>query len=571
MQPLPTPVALQFSRDEDIDYAFTKLSAAVTEIIQCSNFYRLQRACIEKARTPKMLHKSNEIIPLIKKANSFEILCSMLADTTYWNFLDIRMMEAMATASRIPAAQETIENFKKTFFSITLKEAAPYFPVIKVKPNHAELHEDLDWDPSQVTIGELHKHRFYLETEVLKTGPDTCTVCRIMIGSVAIVWQIHVDYAYHIYSRLKKVHPQLLSKEICFMSIPEMEKWEGLPFLWRGQDVGKIGPIESSTCVRHEPYPLPQGFEWSILTASDIDEIIELQECEGEPTMTNPINSNFLKWVTSSPQYKKGCLLGIRLSSSKKLVCFIISAPINIRIGGKLLSMVEIKWISISEDFFEQLNQLYNALIKETMRLFSDEGIFQAMISFIPLIPKPIIPLDIYEWNEQSYPLPYKTPKTFGLRRMKQSDIPKVLALINQYTSKFEIGQVFKSEEELAHWFLSPIQKNLVTYVVEESDSGNITDMFSFAVIVSPKSNHISAMVSALMITKSPAEQLITDMLICAKQQSASGVTLHKFGLKEHLFANFIKRSEGHFALYNYIYPEVDDNNYCLIWNYYIC
>ena len=204
MQPLPTPVALRFSRDEDIDYAFTKLSAAVTEIIQCSNFYRLQRACIEKARTPKMLHKSNEIIPLIKKANSFEILCSVLADTTYWNFLDIRMMEAMATASRIPAAQETIENFKKTFFSITLKEAAPYFPVIKVKPNHAELHEDLDWDPSQVTIGELHKHRFYLETEVLNTGPDTCTICRIKIGSVAIVWQIHFDYAYHIYSRLKK-------------------------------------------------------------------------------------------------------------------------------------------------------------------------------------------------------------------------------------------------------------------------------------------------------------------------------------------------------------------------------
>ena len=36
----------------------------------------------------------------------------MLADTTYWSFLDIRMMETMATASMIPAAQETIENLK---------------------------------------------------------------------------------------------------------------------------------------------------------------------------------------------------------------------------------------------------------------------------------------------------------------------------------------------------------------------------------------------------------------------------------------------------------------------------
>ena len=187
------PVAVKFSEEENIAIAFTKLSAAVTDIIQHTNFSRLQRSCIERARTPEMIYKSNEIIPFVKEADSFDRLCSMLADTTYWNFLDIRMMETMATASMIPAAQETIENFKKAFFSMTLKEAAPSFPIIRLKPNHTELHEDLDRDPSQMTIGELHKHRFYLETKILETGPDTCTICRIMIGSVAIIWQIHVD------------------------------------------------------------------------------------------------------------------------------------------------------------------------------------------------------------------------------------------------------------------------------------------------------------------------------------------------------------------------------------------
>ena len=305
---------------------------------------------------------------------------------------------------------------------------------------------------------------------------------------------------------------------------------------------GEIGPIESSRCVRDEPYPLPQGLEWSILTANNINEIIELQ---GEPTITKPINLNFLKWLTSSPQYKKGCMLGIRLSASKKLVCFIISGPIDIRVGGKLLSMVYMQWISISEDFFEQLNQLYNALIKEAMRLLGHEGIFQALISFIPLIPKPIITYNICEWNEQSYPLPYTIPRTVGLRRMKHSDIPKALALINKYTSQFEIGQVFKSEEEFAHWFSSPLLKNLVTYAIEESNGGNITDMFSFTVTASPRSSCISAMVTALIITKSPAMQLITDMLICAKQRSASWVILYQFGLKEDLFTNFIKSQKS--------------------------
>ena len=159
---------------------------------------------------------------------------------------------------------------------MTLKEAAPYFLVIKVKPNHTELHGD----PSEMTIGELHKHRFYLETEILETGPDTCMICRIMIGSVAIIWQIHVDHAYQAYSKLNRFHSL---QAICFMSFPEMEMWEGLPFLWHGQDMGEIGPTETSTCVRHacmhEPYPLiPQGFEWSILSSSNFDEIIQLFE-----------------------------------------------------------------------------------------------------------------------------------------------------------------------------------------------------------------------------------------------------------------------------------------------------
>ena len=58
-QLLPTPTAMTFSQDENIDDAFTKLSAAVTDIIQHTNFNHLQRACIEKARSPKMLNKSD--------------------------------------------------------------------------------------------------------------------------------------------------------------------------------------------------------------------------------------------------------------------------------------------------------------------------------------------------------------------------------------------------------------------------------------------------------------------------------------------------------------------------------
>ena len=558
-QQLPMPVAVQFSKDENIENAFIKLSAAVTDTIQHTNFDRFQRACIERARTPTMLHRSNEIIPFIKETNSFERLCSMLADTTYWNFLDIRMMETMATASMIPAAQETIENFKKTFFSMTLKEAAPYFPVIKVKPNHTELCEELDRDPSEMTIGELHRHRFYLETELLKTGPDTCTICRILIGSVTIIWQVHVEHAYQTYCRLKKQHFQP-SLAIPFMSIPEMEKWEGLPFLWHGQDIGEIGPIETSTCVRHEPYHLLEGYEWSVLDSSNFNEIVQI--CK-DNDYKYPISKRFLKWLTSSPLYKKGCLLGIRSLTGKMLVWVAISFPYKIRIGEKFLSVVHLQ--QVSSDAVTHQNHFDNVGIREIMRILGYEGIFQATLSTKQrVIPKSIIIEDMYTCDLCSHSLPYTTPRTVGLRRIKQSDVPKALALTNQYTSQFEIGQVFQSEEEFSYWFLSPLHDEIKTYVVEEPNSGNITDIFSFTTSVVDKYSEVAAVI-ALVITKSSPKQLITDLLVCMKQQNITFVTC-QCGLKEHLFTDFFKLTtfQLHRLFYNYRYPEVGNGNYCL-------
>ena len=36
--------------------------------------------------------------------------------------------------------------------------------------------EELDKDLSKMTIFELHKHHFYLETKLLQAGPDTITI-----------------------------------------------------------------------------------------------------------------------------------------------------------------------------------------------------------------------------------------------------------------------------------------------------------------------------------------------------------------------------------------------------------
>ena len=137
--------------------------------------------------------------------------------------------------------------------------------------------------------------------------------------------------------------------------------------------------------------------------------------------------------------------------------------------------------------------------------------------------------------------------------------------LLPTSTLQFEIGQVFQSEKEFSHWFLDPLRDNVTTFVVEEPNSGNITDMFSINYTMSNN----TASVAALVITKSSPKQLITDLLVLMKQQNVIFVSLCQYGLKEHLFTEFLKSSkltglQFHWVFYNYKYPEVDNDNHCL-------
>jgi len=104
------------------------------------------------------------------------------------------------TASVIPAAQESMEKYK-AFMNHT--EVVPHVPVIPLQPFYTTMEEVLAIDPKQITVGELHKHSFYLET-ILETGADTLTHYKIRVGSVIITWQIYVDDVYQAYSSLTK-------------------------------------------------------------------------------------------------------------------------------------------------------------------------------------------------------------------------------------------------------------------------------------------------------------------------------------------------------------------------------
>ena len=561
-------IPMNFSKKENISLAFAKLSASVTTTIQTIDFSRLKRSAIERAKSPEMIQKSSEIVSTIKAANSFQDLCTSLADTPYWNFLDIRMMEAMAAASLIPAAQQSVENFKRTFFGMTLAEAVPYFPIIPLKSAHTAMTEQLDKDPSKMTIFELHKHRFYLETELLQTGPDTITICRIVIGSVTITWQINVDHVYKAYCSLKKKQSQLPPQGIMALSVHEAEAFEGLPFVWRSQEIKHIGPIEPlPQQVQHEPIPLPEGLQWIPFDiTSVISDLIPNQ-------MLNYFMSGHTQWIDfhplsptvkeSMPDFsEKKWSLAIKDKATDKIIGSMQCYIMYVQVGGKVLKMFHLF------RFPSYHVHVANLMYREVFRRVNLYGISQGLeVSLGESILKPVAALTRWTYNfKDTYnlPLPH-SPTTPGWRAMTSKDIPSALALTNKYTSQFEIGQVFQSEEEFSHYFMCPMIENYMhTYVVEDPVTSDITDVAGFRLEQSLDGLQLLAIATILVVVKSPARQLLTDLLVCAKQTKADVFDTVQYGLTNDVFQNLTMEPSWHCHLLNYQYNKVDESQVCL-------
>ena len=149
---------------------------------------------------------------------------------------------------------------------------------------------------------------------------------------------------------------------------------------------------------------------------------------------------------------------------------------------------------------------------------------------------------------------------------MTSKDIPSALALTNKYISQFEIRQVFQSEEEFSYYFMCPMIENYMrTYVVEDPVTGDITDVAGFKLEPSLVGHKLLGVSTILVAVKSPARQLLIDLLVCAKQTKADVIYTVQYGLTNDVFENLITKADSfHCHLLNYQYNKVDEIQVCL-------
>ncbi|KAL9931494.1 hypothetical protein V8E36_009659 [Tilletia maclaganii] len=311
---------------------------------------------------------------------------------------------------------------------------------------------------------------------------------------------------------------------------------------WKTQPVPKPGdapvqeegPIEPNVApgeVRKEPYPLPKDFEWVFIdidNKQDLEDVFELLSGnyveDGEASLRFKYSAEFLFWVLKHPGFTKKWHLGVRVSSTRKLVAFISGIPHELRVRNQSLHSVEINFLCVHKKL--RSKRLAPVLIKEVTRQCHLTGIFQAIYTGGTVIPTPVSCARYYhrainprklleigfsavpkgmdrELYFKRYEMPSQT-QLAGFREIREGDLRQVGRLLRRYLRRFDLAPRF-NDEEVRHIFLSGAGKAVEgggkgrvgqvtwTYVVEDSD-GHITDLVSFYTLPST------------VLAKSPAE-----------------------------------------------------------------
>ena len=547
---------VKFSKNWDIEAAYNNMTSAVETVLIGSDFPQLRRACIYKIKSLKS-NLPHKLIPQILQTSSMNELLDMLAQSEYWNWFDTRLLEALTYASGSPEAIELLEHFKKTFYPRKISEFIPY-QLVKPFKDFTSLKDKFDKDPSEVTVDELLQHRYKIETEVLDIDEGELVLSCIKTGCcIELTWRIPKELVYRAYTSMKRKHDELLSLAVKSLVCKEADQVVGLPFLWRGQEVEEVGPIEPlPEHVRQEPYSLPQGFHWVALSCKDCEEVVKFLNKHDNLD----INNTSVNFVTMHPNTKDEWLFGIRTTNGK-LVAVMLAHSLCISIGG-----VSVTCMNQLFGDHQKYNgkRLWFVLIKELIRRVNLYNINHLILTIEgSSILKPLSNVHVWKYI-YNYPTSSRfpsSPRTPGWRRMTSEDVPSALALINKWSSQFEIRQVFNSEEEFAHSYLCPIIPNyMYTYVVE--NEANITDLVSFR-FVNEYMAHRAFGFTTIASTQSSIKQLIIDALVCAKELGAIEMIIQNWNIKPDdlscLSFHYEDDFSIRFSISNYNYYEISD------------
>ena len=191
---------VDFNQFKSVTQAFLTLTSKLTRLLRKADFHIIRRSCIEQINTPNGAQLLQEDVSAIKISKNTDELLDVLAISAYWSWIDVRLLEAMVTASDNMNAINLIKNYKDAIFQRKLKEILPDAPGKEIKEAYyTKIVSKVDKDPNDITVADLLKFQSQLETVIMDIKKGVCVLEHLEKGCIEVHWYIPTNCVHKAY------------------------------------------------------------------------------------------------------------------------------------------------------------------------------------------------------------------------------------------------------------------------------------------------------------------------------------------------------------------------------------
>ena len=195
--------SINFAEYPNISEAFLLLTTEISNLLQKANFSVMRRALLQQRRTPRGVQFPDDLHQNIKAAKELDTLLDVLVDSNYWNWVDLRLLDALIISSGIQEAKLLIKKYKDVIFPKKLSEVLDDLPLLQQKEDKeayaTKVGTKIQKEPDDITVGDLSLYCNRLESVIMDINKGSCVLEHIDTGCLEILWLIPTHCRFHAY------------------------------------------------------------------------------------------------------------------------------------------------------------------------------------------------------------------------------------------------------------------------------------------------------------------------------------------------------------------------------------
>ena len=189
-----------FKEPITITDAYSTLISQLNKTLKCCDVSTLKAALIHQAHTPDGVELSKAFLNELKAVESSSDLLSLIGIFSSCNWLDTRLIKALALGSENKSAVDLLNSYENCVYTKKLFDALPSFSKERKKRKYVTaISSKVKMDPDKVTIGDIVLHKCRLGCVILDIGNKNFDIKHVRRGCLQVCYVVASQHSFNAY------------------------------------------------------------------------------------------------------------------------------------------------------------------------------------------------------------------------------------------------------------------------------------------------------------------------------------------------------------------------------------